>query len=161
MTSEVFERALRYRGSYDRSQGRAGRLAARHRAPLRRRRAGRARAAEQPVGEIAARRRRGALEEDSVRRLTLAAAIAQLATQDQELIALRFGADLTARADRRLLELQTNAVEVALHRTLARLRSILGSEEAENLGEESGTKSIARAGWKRAPCRAATGFAPG
>jgi DNA-directed RNA polymerase specialized sigma24 family protein len=43
------------------------------------------------------------------------------------MISLRFGADLTARQIGEILELQTNAVEVALHRALARLRAELAS----------------------------------
>ena len=45
---------------------------------------------------------------------------------------MRFGADLSARQIGEVLGLQTNAVEVALHRTLARLRSDF---ERENQGE--------------------------
>ena len=37
VTSEVFERALRYRASYDESRGQPVRMASRHRSPLRRR----------------------------------------------------------------------------------------------------------------------------
>jgi DNA-directed RNA polymerase specialized sigma24 family protein len=43
-------------------------------------------------------------------------------------VALRYGADLSARRIGELLDMQTNAVEVALHRALARLRSVLESE---------------------------------
>ena len=39
--------------------------------------------------------------------------------RDRELIALRYGADLTARQIADLLDLRTNAVGVALHRALA------------------------------------------
>ncbi|MDQ2983772.1 MAG: hypothetical protein M3R70_07605 [Actinomycetota bacterium] len=49
----------------------------------------------------------------------------QLDERDRELIALRYGADLTARQIGRLVGLKTNAVEVALHRVLARLRTTL------------------------------------
>ena len=63
--------------------------------------------------------------------LTLAAAVAQLGDRDRELIALRFGADLTAAQIATVLDTKTNAVEVALHRALGRLRTILGEEGAE------------------------------
>ena len=71
------------------------------------------------------------IEDDSVRRLTLAAALAQLTERDQELVALRYGADLTAAQIGQVLDMQTNAVEVALHRALSRLRSLLQADEAE------------------------------
>jgi RNA polymerase sigma factor (sigma-70 family) len=50
--------------------------------------------------------------------------------RDQELIALRYGADLTAKQVATQLGLKTNAVEVALHRVLARLRAELADEPA-------------------------------
>ena len=40
-------------------------------------------------------------------------------------VALRFGSDLTARQIGEVLEMKTNAVEVALHRALERLRAFL------------------------------------
>jgi RNA polymerase sigma factor (sigma-70 family) len=129
VTSEVFERALRYRSSYDRSKGEpigwllgiarrctSAALAARASEDL-----------TDQIEEVADKR---GIEEHSVRRLTLAAAVAQLGDRDQELIALRFGADLTAANIAQLLDLQTNAVEVALHRALDRLRAILQTEDA-------------------------------
>lgn len=67
--------------------------------------------------------------EGSVRRMTLVAALATLDERDQELIALRYGADLTARRIGEVLGLKTNAVEVALHRALARLREMLEPSE--------------------------------
>jgi RNA polymerase sigma factor (sigma-70 family) len=125
VTSEVFERALRYRESYDRSKGEptawllgiASRCTSASLA---------ARAEVQP--EIVEPTEDRSLEDDSVRRLTLAGALAQLGERDQELIALRFGADLTAAQIARMLDARTNAIEVALHRALDRLRSILESE---------------------------------
>lgn len=65
------------------------------------------------------------LEAETVERVALAAALSGLADRDRELLALRYGADLTARQIGELLELRTNAVEVALHRALARLREQL------------------------------------
>ena len=125
VTSEVFERALRYRESYDRSKGEptawllgiARRCTSAFLA---------ARAEIQP--EIVETMDGHDAEEDSLRRLTLARQVAQLGERDQELIALRFGADLTAKQIARILDAKTNAVEVALHRALDRLRSILETE---------------------------------
>jgi RNA polymerase sigma factor (sigma-70 family) len=73
----------------------------------------------------------GDLEEDAVRRLTLRSALARLDARERELIALRYGADLTARQIGELLGERTNTIEVALHRALGRLRSHLEEPSAE------------------------------
>jgi len=52
----------------------------------------------------------------------LDSAVARLDERSRELVALRYGADLTARQIGGLLGLRTNTVEVALHRALAVLR---------------------------------------
>jgi RNA polymerase sigma-70 factor, ECF subfamily len=127
VTSEVFERAVRYRGSYDRSKGEpaawllgiaqrctSAALAAR----------------KQDHTELRDDHGSAGFEDESIQRLTLAAAVTQLSERDQELIALRFGADLTAGQIARVLDAKTNAVEVALHRALERLRSILETGQA-------------------------------
>jgi RNA polymerase sigma factor (sigma-70 family) len=121
LTSDVFERALRYRESYDPARGE----------PLAwligiaRRCVEGGRPAREEPGEPDELPDDASLEEDAVRRLTLVSAVATLGGRDQELIALRYGADLTARQIGALLELETNAVEVALHRALERLRAVL------------------------------------
>ena len=69
------------------------------------------------------------LEETSLRRLTIVRAVATLDERDRELIALRYGADLTARQIAELQGARTNAIEVALHRALGRLRAVLGDDE--------------------------------
>ena len=130
VTSEVFERAIRYRKSFDRSKGEPlgwllgiarrcadDALSKRRRPPD-----------EPEPDEIAAS---GSVEEDTVRRMTLDGALEQLSERDQELIALRYGAELTAAQIAEVLDAQTNAIEVALHRALGRLRRILEAEEAE------------------------------
>lgn len=145
VTSEVFERALRYRDSYDRSKGEpvAWLLGIAHRctsAALAARAQGRTQIADpSDYGSPG-------FEEDSVRRLTLAAALAQLGERDQQLIALRFGADLTAAQIAQIVESKTNTVEVALHRALDRLRSILESENARGPRSLRTVTPSARAG---------------
>ena len=67
----------------------------------------------------------GDLEPSMLRKLELRRAVQELDDRSQELIALRYGADLTARQIAELLGERTNTVEVALHRALARLRSVL------------------------------------
>jgi len=129
VTSEVFERALRYRTSYDRSKGEPiGWLLG-----IARRCTNTAlaeRTAAVPVASFTDAVDNQPIEEDSLRRLTVVAAVAQLGKRDQELIALRFGADMTAAQIAQVLEMRTNAVEVALHRALTSLRSIVDSEDA-------------------------------
>jgi RNA polymerase sigma-70 factor (ECF subfamily) len=122
VTSEVFERALRYRKSYDAARGTPAAWLigiARHvLADLR------------PLEHDALRDVAAAsdLETDTVRHLTLAAALDRLDVRDRDLVALRYGADLTAREIARLQGVRTNTVEVALHRALRRLRGHLEAE---------------------------------
>ena len=60
--------------------------------------------------------------------LDLQQAVSALEPRDRELIGLRYGADLSARQIADLLEMRTNAVEVALHRALDRLRGLITDE---------------------------------
>lgn len=107
--SEVFERALRYRESYDSSRGDpaawligiAQRCIAGASRPL----------VLDPEG--AEKPALGRMDEEVQQRLTLKAALATLSGRDQELLALRYGGDLTARQIADLLELKVNTVEVA------------------------------------------------
>jgi RNA polymerase sigma-70 factor, ECF subfamily len=131
VTSETYARALRARDTYDPARGTpvawligiarrclTGALAVR---PL----------LSEPLDAADA----GDLEERSVRRLTLAAAVASLDEREQELIALRYGADLSARRIGEILGLRTNAVEVALHRALLRLRDRLEAGPRPSVAE--------------------------
>jgi RNA polymerase sigma-70 factor (ECF subfamily) len=128
ITSETFERAIRYRESYDSSRGDpaawligiAQRCIAGASRPL---------VVDPDAAEKAAP---GRMDEEVQQRLTLKAALATLSDRDQELLALRYGADLTAKQIAGVLELKVNAVEVSLHRALGRLREIL---ESEGFGE--------------------------
>ncbi|MGZ8783602.1 MAG: RNA polymerase sigma factor [Gaiellaceae bacterium] len=60
----------------------------------------------------------------------LAGALAALDDRGRELIALRYGADLTSKEIGRVLDLKPGAVDVAIHRTLARLRDLLDRPQA-------------------------------
>jgi RNA polymerase sigma-70 factor (ECF subfamily) len=71
----------------------------------------------------------GELEADSAARVDLRRAVGELDDRDRELIALRYGADMTARQIGELFGLKTNTVEVALHRALQTLRSALESSD--------------------------------
>jgi RNA polymerase sigma factor (sigma-70 family) len=126
VTSETFERALRYRDSYDRKKGDLAAWLigiARRCVESARIRPETADPVDQPAP--------GDLENEAVWRLTLAEAVATLNARDRELVALRYGADLTARQIGELVGMQTNAVEVALHRALGRLRTRLEAPERE------------------------------
>lgn len=126
VTGDVFERAVRYRASYEPARGepiawligiarRAIDDNFKQRATL---------LAEMP--ETAAP---GDLEQEAIQRISLAAEVERLSVRDRELVALRYGADLTAAQIAELLGLTTNAVEVGLHRALARLRSTIVQSE--------------------------------
>ena len=67
----------------------------------------------------------GELESDSAERIDLRRAVGSLNERDRELIALRYGADLTARRSANSSICSTNSVEVALHRALQTLRAAL------------------------------------
>ncbi len=133
VTSEVFERAVRYRDSFDPRKGSPvtwllgiarGCVAdvALRRTPL-----ADLDAAAEPVAP-------GELATDTATRLELAAALRRLTDGERELIALRFGADLTAKQIGEVFEMTTNAVEVSLSRALSRLRVLLG-EASERTAE--------------------------
>jgi len=123
VTSETFARALRYRDSYDPRKGEPiGWLIG-----IARRCIVDAATARptQELDESTALAAAGELEQDTVRRLTLRTAVAALDEASRELVALRYGADLTARQIAELTGRKTHAVEVALQRALSRLRQRL------------------------------------
>jgi RNA polymerase sigma-70 factor, ECF subfamily len=130
VTGDTIERAVRYRKRYDPSKGEplawligiarnciADLVAAR----------------EDVVDEPPPEDATDDLEEGTMRRLTLRLAVARLDERERELIALRYGADLTARQIGAVLGMRKNAVEVALHRALARLRAELDREPSIEL----------------------------
>jgi RNA polymerase sigma-70 factor (ECF subfamily) len=131
VTSETFERALRYRSSFDPRRGEpVAWLIGIARRCADEALSGRTHHLAETEDLAAA----GDLEGETVRRLELAAAVATLEERDRELIALRYGADLTARQIAELQGLKTNAVEVALHRALRRLRQQLEPEAGGGSG---------------------------
>lgn len=130
-TQQAFERAYRYRDSFDSKKGEpiAWLLGIARRCCddiLQARPVFRGEEAEVPDA--------GDLEPRTVRRLDLAQALAKLDERARELIALRYGADLTARQIAELYDERTNTIEVALHRALARLRAEL---EGVTTGEDA------------------------
>lgn len=135
ITSETFERALRYKKSYDSTKGE----------PVawligiaRRCIEGRPMSLEVSSEHLETADHRD-LEDDSLRRIALSSAVGRLEDRDRDLIALRYGADLTARQIAELQGAKTNAIEVALHRAISRLRAhIEGSDSAPVRKSEAG-----------------------
>jgi RNA polymerase sigma-70 factor, ECF subfamily len=119
VTSEVFERALRYEDSYD---PRLGTPIAWLIGIARRCIAEANREREAVPLEVPEQAAPEDLEAETIRRLTLFSAMKRLSDRERELLAMRYGADLTTREIAELFDAQTNAVDVAIHRALARLR---------------------------------------
>jgi RNA polymerase sigma factor (sigma-70 family) len=122
ITSETFERAVRYRETYDPGKGTPvswllgiarrctnDALAARKTSPL----------------ELFEAEAPGDLEAETGERLELESALARLPADDFELLSLRYGADLSAKKIAEVLDSTPGAVRVALHRAHARLRLLL------------------------------------
>src|SRR5262245_16703431 len=127
VTSEVFERALRYRHTFDPKKGEPiAWLLGIARRCIQAPRVAHAQLDDEPLWEGYEES-----EDQAIDRLTLASALSSLSAREQELIALRYGADLTAAQIARALDLRENTVEVALHRALNRLRGVLEESEAE------------------------------
>ena len=119
ITSETMLRAVRYRSSWDPRKGKPiSWLIGIARTCIAEHLAGRA---EQSVLPLDLESQEN-VESEAVERIVMAAAVQSLEPRDRELIALRYGADLSAREIARLLGLTPNAVDVALHRSRARLR---------------------------------------
>jgi RNA polymerase sigma factor (sigma-70 family) len=121
VTSEVFERAVRYRNGYDPQKGEIGdwligiarRQIAERPAPV----GSAALSASDPAPDPDP-------EEAALRRVTLLRALERLGERDRELVAMHY-VGMSAPQMAEQLELTRNAVDVALHRALARLRQEL------------------------------------
>jgi RNA polymerase sigma-70 factor (ECF subfamily) len=122
VTSEAIERALRYRSSFDPERGDPAAwligiarrcvtdaLAERTALPL-------------DEAQLAPG---GRFEEALEERIELERALRALEPRERELVALRYGADLSAAQIGELLEMRAGAVRVALHRAIERLRAEL------------------------------------
>lgn len=122
VTSETMLRAVRYRSSFDPKRGQPlGWLIGIARTCIADHHSNRAPSAAEQVDVPSTED----LAHDVAERLTIADAVARLDPKDRELVALRYGADLTTGQIADLLEMTPNAVDVALHRCRARLRSEL------------------------------------
>ena len=136
VTSDVILRAVRYRTSYDPTKGQpmtwllaiARTCVDNHLAshPL-------------VLGERPDVAAPGEFELETVHRLAVADAVARLDERDRELVALRYGADLSTREISEILGLSPTAVDVALHRMRDRLSLELRREGYK--GRESERRS--------------------
>jgi RNA polymerase sigma-70 factor, ECF subfamily len=127
VTSEVFERALRYRDSYDEEKGDfVGWLLGIAR-----------RSVDQRVSEPSAFPLEPTppaapddVEAEVVERVALGEALTELSDRDRELVSLYY-AGLNGGQIAHLLDARRNTIDVALHRALARLRTILERQAQE------------------------------
>jgi RNA polymerase sigma-70 factor, ECF subfamily len=138
VTSETFERAVRYGRSYDRSKGE----------PIewligiaRRVIAGRGGMREVPMEELPEIADPNPIENQVISNLVLRSAVGRLDEHDRELIALRYGADLSIRDMSELLGVRANTLEVALHRARGRLAAKLEAASNEDL-PEAGSEAV-------------------
>lgn len=137
ITSETFERALRYRQHFDERKGEpvAWLLGIARNcvydALLR------PRDQATPDAPVA----KADVEAEVVGKLTLVEAMATLSSSDRELLALRYGANLSPREIGQLLDRQRNAIDVALSRARARLAAAL--EQAGPAQQMAGIDSLA------------------
>lgn len=139
VTSTAIERAVRYRASYDPRKGDPlGWVIGIARTCVDDHLRGRRVTAQLDEGLVAA----STLETDAESRLSVRRAVAMLDERDRELVALRYGADLTAREIGRVLGMRTNAIEVALHRCRERLRGEL--EQAGYPGGRGSARAVPR-----------------
>lgn len=139
LTSEVFERAVRYRSSYDSRKGEpmawlVG-IARRVLSDAAGETTTRALTPDEPTAGPA-----DSLEDEVIDRLSLDEALARLSEHDRHLLALRYGADLSSRQIAEILGGERGAIDVALHRARERLAWIL-----ERRDEAPRKKTIAAA----------------
>jgi RNA polymerase sigma-70 factor, ECF subfamily len=127
ITSETFERALRYRDRYDERKGDpvAWLLG------IARNCVYDAQLRQRPAATHEPEQTRPGIDTEVVAQVALEQAMATLSHDDRELLALRYGADLPVREIARLLERRTNTVEVALTRARTRLAAALEGGETD------------------------------
>jgi len=138
VTSETFARALRYRDTYDPARGTPVTWLIGIARRCVQEAAAQPRSAPDPPDSAVP----SDMAADADERLTVQAAVRRLGDRDQELIALRYGADLTAKQIAQRLELSTSAVEVGLHRARSRLREIMQDLSHAGLDESHDERHV-------------------
>jgi RNA polymerase sigma factor (sigma-70 family) len=127
VTSEVFERAIKYEHSYDESKGDfVGWLLGIARRSVDQRLSEPSTFPLEPSPPVAP----DDVETEVVERVALGEALAQLSDRDRELVSLYY-TGLNGGQIATLLDAPRNTIDVALHRALARLRAILERQPAE------------------------------
>lgn len=124
IVSDTVERAIRYRNTFDERRGSptawlvgiASRVIADHL---------KARSRTDLYGLDPPEHYMDELTTRSDLRIDLIQGLTTLDDRGRELVALRYGADLTSKEIGRILDLKPGAVDVALHRTLSRLRGTM------------------------------------
>jgi RNA polymerase sigma factor (sigma-70 family) len=135
VVSAAIERALQYRGSFDPRKGSAAAwLAGIANRCIADQAAGAGRTdlygLDAPAGYADDLASRTAIRTD------LANALATLDDRSRELIALRYGADLSSKEIGRIVGLKSGAVDVAIHRALGRLRGLLNEPDEERATDD-------------------------
>jgi RNA polymerase sigma factor (sigma-70 family) len=137
VTSEVFERAVRYRDSFDPAKaspatwliGIARRCIADARLN--------GHVSLEDAGELA---HHEDVESSTIRRLELSDALSTLSPRDRELLAFRYGAGMSTKQIAPLVESTPGAVDVAVHRARERLRVSLEEGVTRPSSERGRTK---------------------
>jgi RNA polymerase sigma-70 factor, ECF subfamily len=136
VTSEVFERAIKYEDSYDESKGDfIGWLLGIARRSVDQRLSEPSTFPLEPMPPAAP----DDVEGEVVERVALGEALAELGDRDRELISLYY-AGLNGGQIAHLLGAPRNTIDVALHRARARLRTILERQSREPT--QTGTQSL-------------------
>jgi RNA polymerase sigma-70 factor (ECF subfamily) len=136
VTSEVFERALRYEDSYDESKGDfTGWLLGIARRCVDRRLSEPSTFPLEPSPPAGS----ADVEVEVIERVALGEALAELSDRDRELVSLYY-AGLNGSQIAHLIGARRNTIAVALHRALARLREILERQSQEHA--QTGTRSL-------------------
>jgi len=141
VTSEVFERALRYEDTFDEEKGEfvawllgiARRCVDQHLAQPTTVQLDPEEAPEAATADPD-------LETEVVERVALTEAMSELGDRDRELVSLHY-AGLNGGQIAELLEARRNTIDVALHRALARLKTIV---ERQRVAEEKTAEDVRR-----------------
>jgi RNA polymerase sigma-70 factor (ECF subfamily) len=138
VTSDVFERAVRYRDTYSRSKGEpvAWLIGIARTCIADLYAHGAHRPATEELDADLPEPAETSVEEDTAERLALRQALERLDERERELLALRYGADLSVRQIGRLFDMKPNAVDVALHRARARLHNLLEAADRPPVARE-------------------------